>query len=217
MCSSTCRGTVLPGDASLRFFVGWVWGHPVVREASACARHATRRVPIHFCQQTWQAECGAAARAVHAFIYTPGGALRSRKSSFFRGAGPNLTRLIVAAGKETHTAAYQPPRRHSSRGVPSDPAEAARAAGGCLVRSRPVRRRRRGTIQRGLERGCKIKTITPPHTYKPRAAPSHYKGPSTPSPRRRGRRSLSRPTAPATHQRKARGPRERRPETPPRS
>ena len=65
----------------------------------------------------------------------------------------NLTGLIVAAGKETHTAAYHPPRRHSSRGVPSDPAEAARAAGGCLVRSRPVRRRGRGTIQRGLERG----------------------------------------------------------------
>ena len=136
------------------------------------ARHGyTASGPIHFCQQHRQVMCRASARAVHAFIYTPGGALRSRKSSFFRGAGPNLTRLIVAAGKETHTAAYQPPRRHSSRGVPSDPAEAARAAGGCLVRSRPVRRRRRGTIQRGLERGCKIKNnYPPPYRYATRRA-----------------------------------------------
>ena len=42
-----------------------------------------------------------------------------------------------AAGKETHTAAYEPFRRHSSRAVPADPAEAARAAGGWGLPSLP--------------------------------------------------------------------------------
>ena len=45
----------------------------------------------------------------------------------------NLTGLIVAAGKETHTAAYEPFRRHSSRAVPADPAEAAE--GGAAFRA----------------------------------------------------------------------------------
>ena len=72
----------------------------------------------------------------------------------------------------THTGAYQPFRCHGPRRVPPDPAEAARAAGGCLVRgavgpSRPawveacrrrrvvaarpgaLRRRRRGQPNRG--------------------------------------------------------------------
>ena len=48
-------------------------------------------------------------------------------------AGPNLRGALWGCGNRTPTAAYEPFRRHSSRAVPADPAEAARAAGGCLV------------------------------------------------------------------------------------
>ena len=65
-----------------------------------------------------------------------------------------------AAGKETHTAAYEPFRRHSSRAVPADPAEAARAAGGC-----PVRRARRPVASPGWE------TAPAPPSSLPRDSP----------------------------------------------
>ena len=58
---------------------------------------------------------------------------RETRIFFVLRAGPNLNGAYGAAGNRTPTAAYEPFRRHSSRAVPADPAEAARAAGGCLV------------------------------------------------------------------------------------
>ena len=179
------------------------------------ARHGyTASGPIHFCQQHRQVMCRASARAGHALIYTPGGALRSRKSVFFRCAGPNMTGVCWAAAKRDahgHLRAFPAPQL---AGSPVQPGRAARAAGGCLVRravaSGP-------TTPRGQSSRGKIKTITPPRTDTPRAAPSHCKGPSTPSPRRRGRRSPFRLTVPARRRQTARALRKRPPETPPRS
>ena len=142
-----------------------MWGHQIRFAAFRAARVAfeaflgpravswQRVLCFYFDQQGEQVVCRAARKSSVSLPAAPEVSQDREPRIFFGVEVTNLTGLIVAAGKETHTAAYHPPRRHSSRGVPSDPAEAARAAGGCLVRSRPVRRRRRGTIQRGLERG----------------------------------------------------------------
>jgi len=93
------------GDgASGRFHRFCRWDQRGCGATQLCVRasrlHGERAYSL--CQQHLQLVCSADARAVHAFIYTPGGALRSRKTSFFGvevQVRPNLTGLLGAAAQ----------------------------------------------------------------------------------------------------------------------